>query len=394
MSSAVEIESWPLAATPQDYVLGHVRAVLPDRVTDDSRIVVRAGRIEAVEDHPAGSSCDLDGGGLLCIPGLIDVHSDALERERAPRPSAVLPWDFALLSLEGKLTAAAVTTVFHGAAFQHKTSRGTQRTVGSAMELCETVRARGTGPVDHRMLYRLDVRSDEGAVALHSELTTVDDGVLVSHEDHTPGIGQYADRRQMERYLVGADGMTPEEAELHVTGMIAERGALLDVREANLAWLGDLARSGRIRLLGHDPESVEEIAALCTRGGAVAEFPTTMAAALAAREHGLPVVAGAPNVLRGRSHSGNVSARELASRGLVTALASDYLPSGLLAAVFGLVAEIGLPAAIGLVTSGPAVVAGIADRGRLEPGLRADLALVAPGQRWPSVRAVLSGGAA
>ncbi|MEU5853348.1 alpha-D-ribose 1-methylphosphonate 5-triphosphate diphosphatase [Saccharopolyspora shandongensis] len=394
MSSAVEEVSWPLAAAPKDYVLGHVRAVLPDRVTDDSRIVVRAGRIEAIEDHPAGSSCDVDGGGLLCIPGLIDVHSDALERERMPRPSAVLPWDFALLSMEGKLTAAAVTTVFHGSAFQHKTSRGTQRSIGGASELCETVRARGEGPVDHRVLYRLDVRSAEGAAALRAQLDTVDDGALVSHEDHTPGIGQYADRRQMERYLVGTDGLTPEEAEEHVTEMIAERGELLDVRDENLAWLGDLARSGRIRLLGHDPESAEEISALCTRGGAVAEFPTTMAAAVAAREHGLPVVAGAPNVLRGHSHNGNVSARELASRGLVTALASDYLPSGLLAAVFGLAGELGLPAAIALVTSGPAAVAGFADRGRLEPGLRADLALVEPGPKWPLVRSVLSGGAA
>ncbi|MER7010820.1 hypothetical protein ABT324_05255 [Saccharopolyspora sp. NPDC000359] len=122
MSSAVGIRTWTLGAIPQDYVLGHVRAMLSDRVTDDSRIVVRGGRIEAVEDHPAGASCDVDGGGLLCIPGLIDVHSDALERERAPRPSAVLPWDFALLSMKGKLTAAAVTTVF-----QHKTARETSR---------------------------------------------------------------------------------------------------------------------------------------------------------------------------------------------------------------------------------------------------------------------------
>ncbi|RKT83158.1 alpha-D-ribose 1-methylphosphonate 5-triphosphate diphosphatase [Saccharopolyspora antimicrobica] len=394
MSSAVGVQSWSLAATPQDYVLGHVRAVLPERVTDDSRIVVRGGRIEAVEDHPAGASCDVDGGGLLCIPGLIDVHSDALERERMPRPSAVLPWDFALLSLEGKLRAAAVTTVFHGAAFQHKTSRGTERTVGGAAELCETVRARGAGPVDHRVLYRLDVRSAEGAKALAAELAVADRGALVSHEDHTPGIGQYVDRRQLERYLVGADGLTPDEAEQHVTDMIAERGELLDVREDNLAWLGELARAGEIRLLGHDPESAEEIGALCTRGGAVAEFPTTTAAAVAAREHGLPVVAGAPNVLRGHSHAGNVSARELACRGLVTALASDYLPSGLLAAVFRLVDDLGLPAALALVTAGPAEVAGLADRGRLEPGLRADLALVDPSGRWPQVRAVLPGGAA
>ncbi|GAA2777802.1 alpha-D-ribose 1-methylphosphonate 5-triphosphate diphosphatase [Saccharopolyspora taberi] len=385
--------SWPLGAPPADYVLGHVRAVLPDRIAEDSRIAVRDGRIEAVEPHPPGASCDVDGGGLLCLPGLVDVHSDALERERMPRPSAVLPWDFALLSMQGKLSAAGVTTVFHGAAFQHKTSRGTERTVGSAGDLCATVRAHEPGPVDHRVLYRLDVRSTEGAEALRAELDTVDGVPLVSHEDHTPGIGQYADRRNMERYLVGADGMSEREAERHVTEMIAERTAQADVRDRNLAWLGELARAGRIRLLGHDPESAEEVAALCTRGGAVAEFPTTLAAATAAREHGMPVVAGAPNVLRGHSHSGNVSARELVDRGLVTALASDYLPSGLLAAAFLLADGIGLPAAASLVTAGPAAVAGLADRGRLEPGLRADLVLVEPGSPWPRVRSVLGGAA-
>lgn len=108
----------------------------------------------------------------------------------------------------------------------------------------------------------------------------------------------------------------------------------------------------------------------------------------------MPVVAGAPNVLRGGSHAGNVSGRELVSRGLVTALASDYLPSGLLAAALLLAAEgvAKLPAAVGLVTSGGAEVAGLPDRGKLEPAARADLVLVATGQRWPVVRAVLNGG--
>ncbi|GAA4870298.1 alpha-D-ribose 1-methylphosphonate 5-triphosphate diphosphatase [Saccharopolyspora cebuensis] len=394
MSSATEqVTGWSLAATPRDYVLGHVRAVLPDRLLDDARIVVRGGRIAEVGPHPAATGCDVDGGGLLCLPGLVDVHSDALERERAPRPSAELPWDFALLSLEGKLRAAAVTTTFHGASFQNGNARGVgDRSVRNAHDLCAAVGQRDGSVVDHRVLYRLDVRSDAGAEALAAELDGADGVALVSHEDHTPGIGQYADPEKMAEYLIGADGMSPEQARQHVTDLTAERASRLDVREASLGWLGGLARAGRIRLLGHDPESAEEVAALCTRGGAVAEFPTTVAAAEAAREHGLPVVAGAPNALRGSSHSGNVSARELVARGLVTALASDYLPSGLLAAAFALAGEVGLPAALGLVTTGPAEVAGLADRGRLAEGLRADLALVERGPDWPVVRAVLNGG--
>lgn len=389
--ASLPAQPWPLAAPPDDYTLGHVRAVLPDRIVDDARIVVRGGLIEEVAPHPPAASSDVDGGGLLCLPGLVDVHSDALERERLPRPTAPLPWEFAIVSLEGKLTAAGVTTVFHGASFQHKTSRGTHRTVTTAAELCACVRTRGHTTVDHRILYRLDIRSAAGAAALRAELSTVDDVALVSHEDHTPGQGQFADRRYMERYLIGQDGMTEEEARGHVDRMIAERAEHLETRERNLTWLGELATTGRIRLLGHDPDSAEAVAALAGRGGAVAEFPTTAEAAVAARDRGLPIVAGAPNVLRGASHSGNVSGSELIARGLVTGLASDYLPAALLAACFRLAGDgvVGLPEAVRLITAGPAVVAGLTDRGSLCPGTRADLAIVDPGA-GAAVRAVLT----
>lgn len=389
--------AWPLGAPPADYVLANVRAVLPGRVVDDARIVVRGGLIAEAGPRPAGSAADVDGAGLLCLPGLIDTHSDALEKERVPRPGAELPLDFALLSLEGKMRAAGITTAFHGAGFQHKTAHGTERTPGTAAEVCAAVENRGAGsgaPVDHRLLYRLDARSAEGAEALAAQIDRVSPAgspaavpPLVSHEDHTPGQGQYADRRYMERYLRGAQGMSEQEAAEHVDDLIAERGERLPVLDANYEWLGGLARAGRIRLVGHDPDSADAITALRDRGGSVAEFPTTIPAAAAARDLGFPVVMGAPNVLRGSSHSGNVSATDLVKEGLVTSLASDYLPSGLLAAVFTLASTgvLDLPEAVALVTSGPASVGGLADRGRLEAGLRADLTLVDDSGPWPSV---------
>ena len=260
------------------------------------------------------------------------------------------------------------------------------------MQVCQVVAARTDGMVDHRILYRLDVRCPDGLAALRRTLETVPDGALVSHEDHTPGQGQYADRTYYERYLVGTRGLSETEAREHVDQLIVDRDGRLDVREEALEWLGGQALSGRIRLLGHDPASAADVAALRDRGGAVAEFPTTAEAAVAAREHGLPVVMGAPNVLRGGSHNGNASGRELVGRGLVTALASDYLPSGLLAAALLLAAEglATLPQAVSLVTAGAAEVAGLPDRGRLEAGARADVILVAPGSPWPVVRSVLS----
>jgi alpha-D-ribose 1-methylphosphonate 5-triphosphate diphosphatase len=386
---------WPLAAPPDDYVLGHVRAVLPDRVLDDALVAVRGGLIAAVEPHRPGVQADVDGEGLLCIPGLVDTHSDGLEKERLPRPGAELPLDFALLSFEAKLRAAAVTTVFHGTGFENSFGRGVPRTVEGAQQVCAAIDARAAdGLVDHRLLYRLDVRSADGLRALQERLADItSQQVLVSHEDHTPGIGQYADRRYYERYIVGTRGFSQEEAVKHVDELIAERDSRLGLRDATMAWLSEQAGEGRIRLLGHDLTSAAEVEELVRRGGAVAEFPTTVEAAEAARERGLPVVMGAPNVLRGSSHNGNASARELVGRGLVTSIASDYLPSGLLAAVFALEGDglLALPAAIGLVTAGPAEVAGMTDRGRLQPGLRADIALIATGPLWPVVHSVLVG---
>lgn len=390
MSAPVR-ERWPLTRPPADYVLGHVRAVLPDRVLDDARIAVRGGCIAEVGPHPAGAAADVDGGGAYCLPGLVDVHSDGLERERMPRPGAEVPWRFALLSFEGKLRAAGITTVFHGAAFEAGEGSLKVRSVDAALEMCRQVADRGDGPVEHRILHRLDVRSAEGLAALRTRLAGLGATALVSHEDHTPGQGQYADRTFYERWVMGTRDLTAEQARAHVDAFVAQREANVGVRDEALAVLGGLAQDGGVRLVGHDPASAAEIAALAGRGGAVAEFPTTVGAAVAARERGMPVVMGAPNALRGVSHSGNASARELVGRGLVTALASDYLPSGLLAAAFLLAADgvATLPAAVGLVTAGAAEAVALPDRGSLTPGGRADLVLVEAGRPWPVVRTVL-----
>jgi alpha-D-ribose 1-methylphosphonate 5-triphosphate diphosphatase len=266
----------------------------------------------------------------------------------------------------------------------------------TAIEVCDAVTARAADPtalVGHRILYRLDARSPDGASALAEALEAhpahAESLPLVSHEDHTPGQGQYADRRYMERYVAGSRALSEQEAARQVDEMIEARDANLPDLERNMAWLGSLARAGRIRLVGHDVDTPQAVEALRARGGSVAEFPTTVDAARTARELGLPVVMGAPNVMRGESHSGNVSAAALVEHGLVDALASDYLPSGLLAGAFALARSglAALPDAIALVTSGAAASAGLSDRGRLAAGLRADLALVDDAGAWPVVRA-------
>lgn len=387
--------AWPLAQQATDYTIRHVRAVLPDQVLPDAAIVVREGRIAAIEPSYRGTTADLDGSGALLLPGLVDVHTDALEKERMPRPGTALPWDFSLASFESKLVAAGITTVFHGAGFQHHTATGNDRSVELALQMCELIDAAPRHRVDHRILHRVDIRSAEGVDALARRLAQISEygePVLVSHEDHTPGQGQYADRTHMERYIVHADGKSADEARARVDQLVEEAQRTVGVRDEALRFLGDLARAGRIRLMGHDPDTVEVVDAMLHRGALASEFPTTMAAARRSRELGLQIVAGAPNVLRGGSHAGNVSAAELVSEGLVDALASDYLPTGLLAAVWVLVRQgaCDLPAAVRLVTSGPAQVAGLTDRGALQVGMRADLVLVDDRFEWPRALTTLT----
>lgn len=384
-------QPWPVGAPPRNYAIGNVRAVLPDRVLSRATVVVREGRIADVVEGLRDTAIDLDGGDLLLAPGFIDVHSDALERERVPRAHAEVPLDFALASYEGRIASAGTTTMFHGAAFQHQTARGLTRSAHAALETCLAVEDHVSYRVDHRVLHRLDLLSADGARTLRRRLDALPEDApaqLVSHEDHTPGQGQYADPAVMRRALVDGDGLTPAEAAQQVDRLMREREENLHTREASLRWLSDEAWNGRIRLLGHDPDSADEISALAGRGGSVAEFPTTLEAARAAREQGLSIVAGAPNILRGASHSGNISAGELVGAGLVDALASDYLPTGLLAAA-ALLARAGtltLPEAVGLITSGPARVSGLEDRGELREGLLADFALIDDSTgEWPRV---------
>jgi alpha-D-ribose 1-methylphosphonate 5-triphosphate diphosphatase len=377
-----------------DLAIRNVRAVLPDRVLDDATIVVVDGVIAAVESGVAPPPGALDGRGAFCLPGLVDTHSDGLEKELHPRPGVQLDDDFALRSFESRVRAAGVTTIFHGIGFEDDSRH--QRSVALANRLCDAIEHRATSGhalADHRILYRLDARDPDGFDALVERLPQRrDDGALplVSFEDHTPGQGQYTDRTAFERYIIGTQGLSEDAARARVDQLIAERDEAIVHRDRALPWLTHAASTGRIRLMAHDPTTFEDVEEALRWSAAIAEFPTTMEAARMAHENGLRTVCGAPNVLRGRSHSGNVSARELIAAGLCDGLASDYLPTTLLGAVASLVADgaCSLPAAVRLVTSGPADTVGLRDRGRLVVGSRADLVLVRFDGRLATVRAV------
>lgn len=362
-----------------------VRAVLPDRVVEGATVVMEDGLIAEIRESGPPDPRAIDGRGAFLLPGLVDTHSDGLEREVSPRSNVQLPLSFALRSFEGRLRAAGITTVFHGVAFEDGPHYG--RSVELAEESCAVIAETSDGLVDHRILYRLDARSAVGLESLVSRLPA-EGAPLVSLEDHTPGQGQF---RDLKRYAaaVAAREATPSAADAHqlVRQRIAERNELLPHIDRNRAALAELAVAGRITLLAHDPEGTDDIDDAWRRGAAVAEFPLSVEAARAAHRRHMSVVMGAPNVLRGGSHSGNASAEPLVASHLCDVLASDYLPSSLLAAVFGLVERgaASVSEAVALVTSKPAAMSGLHDRGRLVVGLRADVALVDVHAGWPRV---------
>jgi alpha-D-ribose 1-methylphosphonate 5-triphosphate diphosphatase len=373
-------------------LVGNVRAVLPDRVVDDATVVVADGRILAVEEGRCYRQAE-DGHGAFCLPGLVDSHSDAIEREISPRPSTWFDPAFALGSLEAHLLGVGITVVFHGLRFGEGAVR--ERTPVPALPVVAAIADRSgrSSRVDHRVLFRVAARTEravEHAVACMERLPAEGTTPLLSFEDHTPGQGQFRDLTRLEATLsanVGDGG----DLRAEIARRMEDAAARLPIRHANLAAVRALAGSGQVRALAHDCADPAEVADAHGWGASVAEFPLSVEAARAAREHGMPVVMGAPNVLLGGSHSGNVRAEEVVASGCCTGLASDYAPASLLAAAFDLAGRrvVGLPEAVRLVTAGPAEVAGLPDRGALLPGRRADLVLVCLEGRWPRVRAVL-----
>jgi alpha-D-ribose 1-methylphosphonate 5-triphosphate diphosphatase len=376
------------------HLLSNVRAVARNRVLDEATIACEDGRILEVEENRCYVGA-IDGRGAFCMPGLVDPHCDAIEREVSPRPTVKFDLEFSLRSLESRFLAAGITTACHGISFGGEDDRLRSPEVAKALVDVIAARRADGARIDHRVLYRPPARSAgsvDRAVESFPGGQPADAVPLISFEDHTPGQGQYRNIDIYKAAIPAEHKAQYGDVDAEIARRIAEAEARLPIRDANLSRVRELAAAGLARVVAHDCVDAAEIAEVQGWGAAVAEFPCTLEAARAARDRDMPVVLGAPNVLLGGSHSGNASAEELIAADCCTGLASDYAPPTLLAAAFDLADRkvIEFPAAIRLITAGPAEAAGLTDRGRLDPGCVADLVLVAPDGRWPRVVSVLS----
>ncbi len=367
-------------------IFTNARIVLPDEVVTGS-LVVRAEKIfEVVEGPVHGSAEDVEGDYL--IPGLVELHTDHLENHYHPRPGVAWPPVQAVMAHDAQITAAGITTVFD--ALRAGTFEPGDLSAHHARALSKAIReAQVAGHLRAQHFIHLRCELPCADTAESAELTAEEGFLhLISVMDHTPGARQFTSIDKFKEYYLGKKIIMPERMDAY----IAERRAM-QARHApaNKQAILALAQRLNVRIASHDDATEAHVEEAIADGASIAEFPTTREAAQAAHRNGLAVLMGAPNVVRGKSHSGNISAAEVAASGHLDVLSSDYVPSSLLPAAFHLaetVTDFSLPKAICLITRNPAEAAGLTDRGAILAGRRADLLQVRRVDGIPVVRRV------
>jgi alpha-D-ribose 1-methylphosphonate 5-triphosphate diphosphatase len=370
-------------------VLTNARIVLADQVILGS-LALRGSLIEAVAEGHSNLPGAIDCAGDFIIPGVIDVHTDNLERQVQPRHTARWPSRSALVAHDAQCAAAGITTVLDALCVGDLgEDHGRDQTYRDGLADLDALAGTGLLKSEHF----LHLRCELSATNLMARLEPAIDNAglrMVSMMDHTPGVGQYAD---LDRYraLLRSEGMPAHLIDGRMVELQAQREKWRTPnRRAVLARVAE----HDVHLASHDDRTEAEIEENFRDGIRISEFPVTTAAARAARARGMDIVAGAPNIVRGVSHYGNVAVADLLRAGLVDALASDYVPASLVEAVFMAddVAGIALPEAVALISERPARICGLLDRGRIAPGLRADLVRVHCHAALPVVRQVWRAG--
>lgn len=373
--------------TNAEISLTNASLVLPDAVHRGAVRVVD-GRIAEIADHIEGGT---DCGGDYLIPGLVDVHTDHVEKHLIPRMGVIYDYLGALLAQDAQVTGAGVTTVFDSisvGAFMKNPER--REILDPLLDALEEGRGAGLFRADHLIHLRCEV-VDIATIKLIDANIGRAPVRLVSVMDHTPGDRQIP---SVEQWISRSRDLgTPEELAAEFVHM-KKRSETIGPKVRD--HVVQVARAAGKPLMSHDDRSVEHIRQAVDEGVAISEFPTTLESAHAARAAGMAIVAGAPNYLRGGSQSGNVNVADLLQEGLVDILASDYVPRSMIDAAFRIAEDPDLPQtlpeAIAMVTSAPAKSAGLQDRGAIEVGLSADLARVKRHDRVAHVTALWRGG--
>jgi alpha-D-ribose 1-methylphosphonate 5-triphosphate diphosphatase len=372
------------------FSLTNARVVFADRIERTS-IVVRDGRIDRIGAAHATVTRRFDCAGDYVLPGLVELHTDNIERHLEPRPGTFSNVNRAVLAHDAELASSGITTAFDAITLGGTADPDCRSQLYlEAVQSTERAAAEGLLRVDHRLHLRCEL-SDPRFESLLSTATSQRIPQLISLMDHTPGQGQWTDIERFRQHYMRRYGLGPAE----IDELIAWRqNNHMRFAQPNRHSALTFAKRHSCIVAHHDAATGEEVDAAHADACTIAEFPTSLTAARRAREVGLRIVAGAPNLVRGGSHSGNVSAARLAEEGLCDVLSSDYCPSSLLHAVFVYAQTAGssLPFAVLAATSTPASALGLNDRGSIAEGSRADLIRVRDTPRGPVVISTWSRG--
>ncbi len=381
--------------TSTPVVFTNAQLVLQDEVVKGS-LTSQHGLIQNIDQGLSSVSQAIDLQGDYLIPGLVEVHTDNFERHMMPRPK--VRWDDspALLAHDAEIAAAGITTVLDALGVgdaDPDSVRGNDwdKVLNCISDFVE----RGVLRADHFLHVRCELPAPN-TLELFRPFVGHDLVKMMSVMDHTPGQRQWENIEHAWIYFSGKKGWTKQKFEERVA---MAQDAQARYAKPHRAYLTQYCQDNQIALASHDDTTVAHVEEAFAEGATVCEFPTTVAAAQAARARNMLTIMGGPNVVRGGSHSGNVSAIELAKLGLVDILSSDYVPGSLMSATVRLTetTDLSLPQAVALVSRNPAKSIGLHDRGSLEVGLRSDLVQVRminlpDGRHQPIVRAVWRGG--
>ncbi len=366
-------------------IFSNARIVLGEEILAGT-VVVRDGLIAGIDAGPAEAGENLDGDFL--IPGLVELHTDQLEGHYSPRPKVRWNPIAAVLAHDGQIAASGITTVFDalriGIIDDGDINADDIRYLGDAIEdgvRSDRLRA------DHFIHLRCEVSADN-CLECFSRFESDRRVRLASLMDHSPGQRQFANIDAYKMYYMGKLKMTRKVFDRYCEKRLADS---LRNSASNRGAVTVACRERGIILASHDDATEEHVEEAVAQGVRIAEFPTTAIAAQKSRDAGLSVLMGAPNAVRGGSHSGNVSARALAEAGVLDILSSDYIPFSLIQSAFFLsevVEDVSLPQAVAMVSKNPARAAGLDDRGEIAPGKRADLVRVRIDEHVPVVRSV------
>jgi alpha-D-ribose 1-methylphosphonate 5-triphosphate diphosphatase len=380
-----------MAQKQKEYLFTNGRVVLADRVIERGWVAIADGTIVEIGEGAAperGEDCEGD----LLMPGLVELHTDHLEAHYMPRPKVHWNPVAAVVSYDGQMATSGVTTVLDSLRVWSDEVDSADSEAEILANAISVAREANLLRADHYLHLRCEVPTPD-VVPKASILMQRPEVRLASLMDHTPGQRQFRDTEKLRTYYRGKSGGLTE-AELDA--MFEKRIRFQQRHGAdNHRRLVGLAKQFVKPLASHDDTTADHVQQAIDDGVSIAEFPTTMEAAAALHSAGIKVMMGAPNLVRGGSHSGNVATADLAREGMLDILSSDYIPSSLLMAAVAMPAAtsgIDLAAAVRTITKTPAESIGFTDRGQIAEGKRADLIRVHLAGNVPAVRSVWRAG--